>query len=81
MHLAVTGAVSLGDSVVQQMIGQGVAAKISARFGEGFVNGIMTTRFGIVAMEVARPMPFRARKRPSLSDFLSELNVLKSEKK
>lgn len=81
MHLAVTGAVSLGDSVVQQMIGQGVAAKVSARFGEGFVNGIMTTRFGIVAMEVARPMPFRARNRPSLSDFLSELNVLKSEKK
>lgn len=81
MHLAVTGAVSLGDSVVQQMIGQGVAAKISARFGEGFVNGLMTTRFGIVAMEVARPMPFRAKKRPSLSDFLNELNVLKSEKK
>lgn len=78
MHLAVTGAVSLGDSVVQQMIGEGVAAKISARFGEGFVNGLMTTRFGIVAMEVSRPMPFRARKRPSLGDFLSELNVLKS---
>lgn len=81
MHLAVTGAVSLGDSVVQQMIGQGVAAKISARFGEGFVNGLMTTRFGIVAMEVARPMPFRGLKRPSLSNFLNELNILKSEKK
>lgn len=81
MHLAVTGAVSLGDSVVQQMIGQGVAAKISARFGEGFVNGLMTTRFGIVAMEVSRPMQFRARRRPNLSDFLNELNVLKSDKK
>lgn len=80
-HLAVTGAVSIGDGIVQQMIGQGLAAKFSARFGEGLVNGLMTTRFGIVAMEVTRPMPFKAVKRPAISDFLPDLNTIKGDNK
>lgn len=79
-HLAVTGALSVGDGIVQQLIGHGLAAKISARFGEGLVNGLMTTRFGIAAMDVARPMPFKALSQPKLGDFISELNPIKDDK-
>jgi putative membrane protein len=79
-HLAVTGAISVGDGIVQQLIGHGLAAKISARFGEGLVNGLMTTRFGIAAMDVSRPMPFKALSQPKLGDFLSELNPIKDDK-
>src|SRR5690606_572374 len=40
-HLAVTGGLVLTDGVVEQLVGQGLAAKLSARLGEGIVNGLM----------------------------------------
>jgi putative membrane protein len=72
-HLAVTGSIAVGDSLIQQLVGHGVAAKISARLGEGVINGLMTARVGISAMDLVRPMEFSAEKRPGISDFLSEL--------
>jgi putative membrane protein len=72
-HLATTGAIALGDSLIQQIVGHGLAARLSAKLGEGVVNGLLTARIGIAAMDVCRPMPFIAEKRPGISDFLSEL--------
>ena len=72
-HLAVTGGVALGDSVVQQLLGQGLAARLSARLGEGLVNGLMTVRVGIAAMRVTRPLPFSALKQPVVMDFMPDL--------
>jgi putative membrane protein len=72
-HLAVTGSVAVGDSLIQQMLGHGIAAKLSARLGEGVINGLMTARVGIAAMDLTRPLPFKALKRPGMSDFLGEL--------
>ena len=43
-HLAVTGGMAVGDSLVQQVVGHGIAAKLSARLGEGVLNGMLTTR-------------------------------------
>jgi putative membrane protein len=72
-HLAVTGAIAAGDDFVHQIVGQGLAARLSAKLGEGVVNGMMTARIGVAAMEVTRPLPFFALKRPGLSDFLTAL--------
>lgn len=72
-HLAITGALAAGDEFVHQMVGQGLAARLSAKLGEGIVNGMMTARIGIAAMETSRPLPFSAVKRPGLTDFLSVL--------
>lgn len=72
-HLAVTGSIAAGDAVVQQVLGHGLAARISARLGEGIVNGMMTARIGVAAMETARPLPFAALKRPGMGDFLTAL--------
>ena len=81
-HLAVTGGLVLTDGVVEQLIGQGLAAKLSARLGEGVVNGLMTVRVGIAAMRVVRPLPFEVVQQPVVKDFIPELaNVLNSEKK
>jgi putative membrane protein len=79
-HLAVTGSIAVGDSFVQQIIGHGLAAKLSAKLGEGVVNGMMTARIGIAAMETARPLPFIAARRPGLSDFLSALTSFSTKK-
>jgi putative membrane protein len=76
-HLAVTGGLVLTDGVVEQLLGQGLAAKLSARLGEGVVNGLMTVRVGIAAMRVVRPLPFVTVKQPMVKDFIPELaNVL-----
>ena len=78
-HLAVTGGVALGDSVIQQLLGHGLAAKLSARLGEGLVNGLMTVRVGIAAMRVTRPLPFDQLKQPRVVDFATDLAKITKE--
>ncbi len=75
-HLAVTGTIAAGDALIQQLVGHGLAARISARLGEGVVNGMMTARIGLAAMEAARPFPFVAVKRPGLGEVVSSLSDL-----
>ncbi|RUW87178.1 DUF697 domain-containing protein, partial [Mesorhizobium sp. M8A.F.Ca.ET.023.01.1.1] len=58
----------------------GLAARLSAKLGEGVVNGMMTARIGIAAMETARPLPFSAAKRPGLGDFLAALTSFATRK-
>ena len=72
-HLAVTGGMAAGDSLVQQILGHGLAAKLSARLGEGVVNGLLTARVGIAAIEVCRPLPFVNGKPPRLADVMAAL--------
>jgi len=72
-HLTVTGTLAAGDSLIQQMLGHGVAAKLSARLGEGVLNGLLTARLGLAAIEVARPLPFAALSKPALSDIAGDL--------
>lgn len=72
-HLAVTGTIAVGDSLAQQVLGHGLASRLSARLGEGVINGLMTARIGIAAMDYCRPLPFTALKRPGIGDFLSDL--------
>lgn len=70
-HLVATGAVAAGDDLIHTMAGGGVLAKVSRRFGEGVVNGALTARVGIAAMEVCRPLPFMAQPRPSVSNLIA----------
>ncbi len=72
-HLAVTGSIAVGDGLVQQLVGHGVAAKISTRLGEGVVNGLLTARMGIAAIDVCRPLAFSDQNRPKVGDFMGEL--------
>jgi len=72
-HLAITGGVAVSDSLIQQMLGHGIAAKLSSRLGEGVLNGLLTARLGLATIEVTRPLPFTALARPALSDLASDL--------
>ena len=78
-HLALTGGMAVGDSLVQQLLGHGIAAKLSARLGEGVLNGLLTARLGIAAIEVTRPLPFAALPRPKLSDLAGNLLPAKKD--
>jgi putative membrane protein len=66
------GAVGLTDDLLGSFAGGGVLAKLSRRFGEGVVNGALTARLGLAAMEELRPMPFVARTRPGVSVTVSK---------
>lgn len=77
-HLAITGGMAAGDTLLQQLIGQGLAARLSAKLGEGVVNGLLTARLGLAAIAVTRPMPFTALPAPRLQDVASGL-VRKAE--
>lgn len=78
-HLAVTGGVAVGDSLMQQVLGLGLAARISAKLGEGVLNGLMTARFGLAALSVCRPLPFIQEEIPKIGDVAGEL-VSRAEK-
>ncbi|MDP1866327.1 MAG: TIGR01620 family protein [Bradyrhizobium sp.] len=72
-HLAITGGMAAGDSLIQQMLGHGIAAKLSQRLGEGVLNGLLTARLGLAAIDVTRPLPFNALPRPALADLAKDL--------
>jgi putative membrane protein len=80
-HLTMTGGIAVGDSLIQQMIGHGVTAKLSARLGEGVLNGLLTARLGLAAIEVTRPLPFAVLARPALSDLAGSLLRGREERK
>jgi putative membrane protein len=72
-HLAVTGGLALSDSLLQHIVGRGLLGRLSARFGEGAVNGILTARIGLAAIDLCRPLPFLTRAKPSLPLFIRQL--------
>jgi putative membrane protein len=54
-------------------VGRGLLGRLSARFGEGAVNGILTARIGLAAIDLCRPLPFLNRAKPSLSAFIRQI--------
>lgn len=72
-HLAVTGGVGVADGVVQQVVGHGLAARLSARLGEGMINGLLTARLGLLTIDLVRPLPFHELPRPALNDLAGTL--------
>lgn len=69
-HLLATGLVSAGDDLIGSVAGGHVLARVSRRFGEGMVNGALTARVGIAAMDVCRPLPFGALPRPKVANVV-----------
>jgi putative membrane protein len=67
-HLTITGGMAVGDSLLQQVVGHGIASKISARMGEGVLNGLLTARVGLSALSVCRPAPFGVKPAPGVSE-------------
>jgi putative membrane protein len=70
-HVAVTAGLAIGDTLLSQLLGAGIAARISAKLGEGVVNGLLTARFGLAALAICRPLPFMELEAPKLKDVVS----------
>jgi putative membrane protein len=72
-HLAVTGGLALSDNLIQHFVGKGLLGKLSSRLGEGAVNGILTSRIGLAATAVCRPIPRQAATSDTLTSLLKEV--------
>jgi putative membrane protein len=79
-HLAVTGGLALSDNLIQHLVGKGLLGRLSARFGEGAVNGILTSRIGLAARDVCRPVPEAESTKETLGSLLRELITLNDGK-
>src|SRR5262249_60480642 len=72
-HLAGPGGMAGSDGLTRQVLAHGVPAKLPARLGEGVLNGLLTARLGLAAIEVARPLPFAALPKPAVGDLVGDL--------
>lgn len=71
MHLAATGAIAAGDDILGPLVGTGVLARLSRRFGEATVNAALSVRVGVATAEVCRPLPFSALPSPRARSVLT----------
>lgn len=71
MHLAATGAIAATDDVLGPLLGTGVLARLSRRFGEATVNAALSVRVGVATTEVCRPLPFAALSPPRVRSVLT----------
>jgi putative membrane protein len=66
VHLGATGALAIGDDLLEPVLGGALLSRLSRRFGEGLINGALTSRVGLVAIDLCRPLPFETGRRPKL---------------
>jgi putative membrane protein len=72
-HLAVAAGLALSDNLLHLVVGKGVLGRLSARFGEGAINGILTSRIGLAACDVCRPIAFSTPRKEALGALIKEL--------
>lgn len=76
-HIIATGGIAMTDDLFHQFVGQDVLRRLSARLGEGAFNGALTSRLGVAAVAITRPMPFLdsppIRVREIFAELLSSL--------
>jgi len=71
-----SGALELADDSIGELIGAGLASRLSRRAGVGLLNGLLTARIAAAAMDLCRPFPWgdappgaRGLFRRALTDF------------
>ncbi len=68
-QLAMTGGIAAGESMLSQVLGAGLAGRLSARLGEGVLNGVLAARAGAAAIRILRPLPFIAEPAPGVAEL------------
>jgi putative membrane protein len=71
-HLVATGGIAMTDDLLGQFLGQDFLRRVSRRLGEGAINGALTARIGVIAVDVIRPLPFLTSKPPRMRDIVAE---------
>lgn len=78
-NLAVAGVAESVQHAAIDALGGSLAAAISTRLGQGMINGLLTARIGLAAMNLCRPVAFSAENKPSLRRIRTELMSVPKE--
>lgn len=78
-NIAVAGVAESAHHVAVEALGGTLVAAVSARMGQGVINGLLTARIGLTAMHLCRPIAFAPEDRPSLNRIRKELLSLPKE--
>jgi len=62
----------LSDAAVET-VGASLLSVLSARAGQGVVNGLLAARLGLSAMQLCRPLPFQKDELPSFKQLRAEI--------
>ena len=81
-NLAAAVGMEAGSEIVTDILGQGILTKISARVGEGMINGMLTIRVGFATLEYCRPCPYSGDKTSAIGQLYTALkNTFSSKNK
>jgi putative membrane protein len=72
-NLIAAGVGELVSDAAVETAGATVLSMLSARAGQGVVNGLLAARLGLSAMQICRPLPFTADEVPSLRQLRTEI--------
>ena len=72
-NVLVAGVSELVSDAAVETLGASLLSMLSARAGQGVVNGLLAAKLGLSAMQVCRPLPFAEDEMPSLRQLRAEL--------
>jgi len=72
-NVLIAGVGEIASDAAVETAGASLLSVLSARAGQGAVNGLLAARLGLTAMQLCRPLPFAERELPSFRQLRSEL--------
>ena len=72
-NVLVAGVGELLSDAAVETAGASLLSVLSARAGQGAVNGLLIAKLGLTAMQICRPLPFADGEAPSLRQLRAEL--------
>ena len=72
-NVLAAGVADLAADAAVETVGSSLLSVLSARAGQGVLNGVLAARLGLAAMELCRPLPFLEDEMPSVKRLRAEL--------
>lgn len=73
LNVLAAGVVELVSDSAVEAAGASILSVLSARAGQGVLNGLLAAKLGLAAMQLCRPLPFTRDQLPSLKQLRAEL--------
>jgi putative membrane protein len=73
LNVLAAGVVELLSDSAVEAAGAGLLSVLSAKAGQGVLNGVLAAKLGLAAMQLCRPLPFTRDQLPSLRQLRAEL--------
>jgi putative membrane protein len=73
LNVLAAGVVELVSDSAVEAAGASLLSMLSAKAGQGVLNGLLAAKIGLATMQLCRPLPFTADQLPSLRQLRAEL--------